>query len=87
MNWLRAKQRRDRWKEELLWVRYEADWTIRWFKHMEDEWNQRGLNACQKGLQGHQIHAEKQKNMWRMLKEDAKRDLAYVRIEDNSMIL
>ena len=54
---------------------------------MEDEWNQRGLNACQKGLQSHQIYAEKQKNMWCMLKEDAKRDLAYIRIEDNSMIL
>ncbi|KAG6326274.1 hypothetical protein ID866_12815, partial [Astraeus odoratus] len=33
ITWLKAKARRDRWKEELLLVRYEMLWTTLWFEY------------------------------------------------------
>ncbi|KAG6326940.1 hypothetical protein ID866_12149 [Astraeus odoratus] len=33
INWLKAKVRQDRWKEELSLVRHEMLWTTLWFEY------------------------------------------------------
>jgi hypothetical protein len=63
---LRAKQRHDRWEEEVTTVKYEAKWTVTWFEDRKEKWNGRAERAKKKELRGHCIYAEKQKEMWEM---------------------
>ena len=73
VNWLRAKARHDRWKEELLIVRYEMKWTILWFKHQMKEWKDRLRRSVEEKKLGHIAYAEKQVAMWKMFMREGER--------------
>jgi hypothetical protein len=38
VHWLKAKSRRDRWREELILLQSEMDWTERFFRHRASRW-------------------------------------------------
>jgi hypothetical protein len=70
VNWLRAKARRDRWREELEIVGHEMEWTALWFEHQMKEWQQRLDESVKENKSGHIAYAEKQVAMWkRFIKE------------------
>ncbi|KAI5999465.1 hypothetical protein EDC04DRAFT_2584286, partial [Pisolithus marmoratus] len=49
INWLKARARRDRWKEEVSLVRHEMLWTGLWFKHHKNIWEKRALQSTEPG--------------------------------------
>ena len=61
MNWLRAKASFDRATEEVTLVRYEMEWTIRFFEHQEAQWIVRKDLGCSAG---HVMYACRQASMW-----------------------
>jgi len=76
VNWLRAKGRFDRWKEELEWVMNEMHWTILWFENQRKTWVQRSQNSEEKGQQGQACYAWKQVEMWETLRKAAEREFS-----------
>ena len=58
---MKAKERYDRWSEELQLVQGEMLWTTLWFQHQQDEWEKRFLQAT---MAGHQAYAAKQRELW-----------------------
>jgi hypothetical protein len=71
VNWLRAKARYDRWKEDLVLVKNEMMWTLAWFEKQEREWKRRALWAETHRMHGHRCYAEKQVIMWRKMHDTA----------------
>lgn len=65
VSWLRAKARFDRWDEELLWVRNEMLWTLLWYKHAREAWENRAARADEEGKMGHAAYAWKQAELWK----------------------
>ena len=59
MNWLRAKARHDRWREQLTLVVEEMKQTIRSFEFKADEWSLRSGSSF-----GAQCYARKQEAVW-----------------------
>ncbi|KAI6137277.1 hypothetical protein F5141DRAFT_1209605 [Pisolithus sp. B1] len=57
INWLKARARRDRWKEEVSLVRHEMLWTCLWFEHHKNMWEKR---AVQSSEPGREAYAKKQ---------------------------
>ena len=53
MNWLRAKARYDRWDEDLVTIRHEMGWTVRYFRHQSGKWEKRGMASSEVGKEGH----------------------------------
>ncbi|KAG1843164.1 hypothetical protein DFJ58DRAFT_665500 [Suillus subalutaceus] len=44
VHWLRAKALRDRWKEEMMLVQLEMDWTCNFFLWKATQWGDRMRN-------------------------------------------
>lgn len=65
VNWLRTKARYDRFEEEVLLVKHEMGWTIRFFENEISRWTRRADKSMEDGLAGHAAYAEKQIAMWR----------------------
>ncbi|KAI6028111.1 hypothetical protein EDC04DRAFT_2605846 [Pisolithus marmoratus] len=61
INWLKARARRDRWKEEVSLVRHEMLWTGLWFEYHEKMWEQRALQSTEPGKEA---YANKQMGLW-----------------------
>lgn len=61
VNWLRAKARRDRWKEEKVLLRSEMEWTRNYFKHTENVWLDRSKDTTVSA----QCYALRQAYNWR----------------------
>ncbi|KAI5990069.1 hypothetical protein EDC04DRAFT_2588096, partial [Pisolithus marmoratus] len=49
INWLKARARRDRWKEEVSLVMHEMLWTGLWFEYHKKMWEQRALQLTEPG--------------------------------------
>ncbi|KAI5993177.1 hypothetical protein EDC04DRAFT_2613445 [Pisolithus marmoratus] len=60
INWLKARARRDRWKEVSL-VRHEMLWTGLWFEYHKKMWEQRALQSTEPGKEA---YANKQMGLW-----------------------
>ena len=73
VNWLRAKARYDRWKEELEIVKHEMKWTILWFEHQLKEWMDRLNGSIKEDKPGHIAYAEKQVAMWKTFIKEGER--------------
>ncbi|KAF9489119.1 hypothetical protein BDN71DRAFT_1477323 [Pleurotus eryngii] len=43
--YLKSRALASRWREELLLVKYEMEWTVRYFKHNHDVWVDRSSNS------------------------------------------
>ncbi|KAI6023456.1 hypothetical protein EDC04DRAFT_2934178 [Pisolithus marmoratus] len=61
INWLKARARRDRWKEEVSLVRHEMLWTGLWFEYHKKMWEQRALQSTEPGKEA---YANKQMGLW-----------------------
>ncbi|KAI6132442.1 hypothetical protein EDD16DRAFT_1699581 [Pisolithus croceorrhizus] len=61
INWLKARVRRDRWKEEVSLVRHEMLWTCLWFEYHKDMWEKRALESTEPGKEA---YAKKQMGLW-----------------------
>ncbi|KAI6021295.1 hypothetical protein EDC04DRAFT_2575543 [Pisolithus marmoratus] len=61
INWLKARARRDRWKEEVSLVRHEMLWTGLWFEYHKNMWEKRALQSTEPGKQA---YANKQMGLW-----------------------
>ncbi|KAI6039496.1 hypothetical protein EDC04DRAFT_2568368, partial [Pisolithus marmoratus] len=61
INWLKARARRDRWKEEVSLVRHEMLWTGLWFEYHKKMWEQRALQSTEPGTEA---YANKQMGLW-----------------------
>jgi hypothetical protein len=71
VNWLRAKARSKRWKEEVLILQHEMVWTQMWFEHQQKVWEGRMKGALDTSKVGHHAYAAKQARVWRRFKEHA----------------
>ncbi|KAI6126956.1 hypothetical protein F5141DRAFT_1060598 [Pisolithus sp. B1] len=61
INWLKARARRDRWKEEVSLVRHDMLWTCLWFEHHKNMWEKRALGSSEPGKEA---YAKKQMGLW-----------------------
>ncbi|KAI5999723.1 hypothetical protein EDC04DRAFT_2612161 [Pisolithus marmoratus] len=61
INWLKARARRDRWKEEVSLVRHEMLWTGLWFEYHKKMWEQRALQLTEPGKEA---YSHKQMGLW-----------------------
>ena len=64
VNWLRAKARVDRWREELILVKNEMQWTKLWFQNQSNLWRERSKMEDDVLPIGHQTYAIKKQKIW-----------------------
>ncbi|KAG1889071.1 uncharacterized protein F5891DRAFT_1198771 [Suillus fuscotomentosus] len=84
VHWLRAKALRDRWREEMLLVTFEMDWTCKFFLWKTTIWGEHMQESLEKRLPGHGCYAGRQSHMYSLLAQDAQaafQDLQNVLIE------
>ncbi|KAG1867501.1 hypothetical protein C8R48DRAFT_747361 [Suillus tomentosus] len=84
VHWLRAKALRDRWREEMLLVKLEMDWTCKFFLWKTTIWGEHMQESLEKRLPGHGCYAGRQSHMYSLLAQDAQaafQDLQNVLIE------
>jgi hypothetical protein len=67
VNWLRAKARFKRWEEERNLVRHEMIWTIEYFKHQQQQWDDRREQIAKEkeSAAGLACYAAKQVALWK----------------------
>ncbi|KIJ19237.1 hypothetical protein PAXINDRAFT_69907 [Paxillus involutus ATCC 200175] len=53
INWLKAKARYCRWKEELELVKHKMYWVVKWFQGEELEWKRRARESVEAGLKAY----------------------------------
>ncbi|KAI6102590.1 hypothetical protein EDD16DRAFT_1494750, partial [Pisolithus croceorrhizus] len=56
INWLKARARRDRWKEEVSLVMHEMLWTRLWFEYHKNMWS-KGLCSQQSQGMSHMLRS------------------------------
>lgn len=67
VNYLRAKARRDRWKEEKEKLQYEIVWVREYFKSMKLLWEGRAIGGVGFG----RGYAARRSREWELLEEHA----------------
>lgn len=63
--WLRAKQRRDRWDEEVQQCAADLAMMTNWFLNEANKWEEKGRDADEKGRKGLACYAYGKRYMWR----------------------
>ncbi|KAG1891627.1 uncharacterized protein F5891DRAFT_964296, partial [Suillus fuscotomentosus] len=84
VHWLRAKALQDRWREEMLLVKLEMDWTCKFFLWKTTQWGEHMQESLEKRLPGHRCYAGRQSQMYSLLAQDVQaafQDLQNVLIE------
>ncbi|KAG1891658.1 uncharacterized protein F5891DRAFT_964269, partial [Suillus fuscotomentosus] len=84
VHWLRAKALQDRWREEMLLVKLEMDWTCKFFLWKTTQWDEHMQESLEKRLLGHGCYTGRQSHMYSLLAQDAQaafQDLQNVLIE------
>ncbi|KAI6027082.1 hypothetical protein EDC04DRAFT_2927675 [Pisolithus marmoratus] len=61
INWLKARARRDRWREEVSLVRHEMLQTTLWFQYEKEIWETWALQSTEPGKEA---YASKQVELW-----------------------
>ncbi|KAI6015713.1 hypothetical protein EDC04DRAFT_2577949 [Pisolithus marmoratus] len=62
INWLKARARRDRWKEEVSLVRHEMLWTELWFEYHKKMWEKAKGSAVNRARK--EAYAKNQMGLW-----------------------
>ncbi|KAG1721336.1 hypothetical protein EDB19DRAFT_1646559, partial [Suillus lakei] len=70
-HWLRAKALQDRWKEEMILVQLEMDWTCNCFLWKATQWGDRMQESLVKHLLGHACYLGRQSQMYSLLAQAA----------------
>ncbi|KAG2003780.1 hypothetical protein CC2G_004358 [Coprinopsis cinerea AmutBmut pab1-1] len=65
VNWLRARSRLDRWREEYTLLSNEMEWILNFFKAKQKEC--RSWAEALPDSPGHVAYAKRQENMWRLM--------------------
>ncbi|KAH6884721.1 hypothetical protein BKA70DRAFT_1237497 [Coprinopsis sp. MPI-PUGE-AT-0042] len=65
VNWLRARSRADRWKEEVTLLKCEMEWVLNFFSYKADE--AKAWATMRRKDPGHRAYACKKAEMWRLL--------------------
>ncbi|EAU81208.2 hypothetical protein CC1G_09452 [Coprinopsis cinerea okayama7 len=65
VNWLRAKSRVERWREEFILLSSEMEWVVNFFLYKEEECH--GWASVTKNSPGHYAYAKRQADMWRLM--------------------
>jgi len=78
VNWLRARARFIRWREEKILLKHEMKWAIAYFRYKETEWVQRlqGIAEDTDGGEGLAAYAAKQADIWAKFAKDGSVRLA-----------
>jgi hypothetical protein len=71
VNWLRAKARVDRWREEQILVKNEMQWTLLWFQNQAKLWRERSEREDSDLPLGHKSYAIKQQKLWNAFQKKA----------------
>ena len=71
INWLRARARFHRWREEFNLLSHEMEWVTRYFLYQMNKWSTWQKMAADQAKPGHVCYAERQKDLWNMLAIDA----------------
>jgi len=71
VHWLRAQAQKHRWDEECTLVRYEMEWTVRYFLHKSRFWQSAPTADLTKVLPGQTAYAQRKAAMWDKLARDA----------------
>ncbi|KAG1727579.1 uncharacterized protein EDB91DRAFT_1086380 [Suillus paluster] len=71
VHWLWAKALRDQWKEELILVELEMDWTCNFFLWKSTQWGDQMRESLVKRLLGHACYSGRQSQMYSSLAQDA----------------
>ena len=80
VNWLYARARYHRWREEFNITSHEMEWVTRYFVHQMRKWSAWSDLAAAGGKTGHVCYAEAQIDIWKRLGEDVDKQFA----EENS---
>jgi hypothetical protein len=94
VHWLKAKSRRDRWREEKILLQSEMQWTELFFRHQASRWrtlaaaiSSRDTNEAHNPSQiefqhskGHICYALKLESMWNRLAQQAAVQFATARV-------
>ncbi|KAF9470577.1 hypothetical protein BDN70DRAFT_821165 [Pholiota conissans] len=67
IHYLRARANRLRWTEELSYASHEMEWTIRFYLHHANVWQQRSDNQAEEGNAGAVSYALRKSAMWKEL--------------------
>jgi len=85
VHWLRARAQKNRWDEELSLVKYEMEWTARYFLYHAREWEKifdsEDLHA------GPKAYAARQAAQWFYMASNADRLFKSVNREYQSVIM
>ena len=87
VNWLRARGRYHRWREEFNITSHEMEWVTRFFMHQIKKWTMWKEVAVTGGKNGHVCYAEAQIDIWRRLAEDANERFAEANSQYKQLIL
>ncbi|KAH9959751.1 hypothetical protein BGW80DRAFT_1183207, partial [Lactifluus volemus] len=71
VHWLRARAQKQRWKEEVILVGYEMQWTVRFFIHKQEDWERRRTMANDNQATGPAAYAARKAAMWGWMAQDA----------------
>jgi len=71
VHWIRARAQKYRWEEELMLVKYEMEWTTRYFLHKARQWQDRFEEPNID--RGPKAYAARQSSQWRRMAWDADR--------------
>lgn len=70
--WLRAKARRDRWKEEAILIPFELECIAWFYQHYRKLWTDRADRTHQRGQgAGYTVYALRQASVWQRLEDHA----------------
>ena len=64
VHWLRARAQSQRWKEELILVGHEMDWTVRYYLYQSTMWKDRKSVAEEMKDMGAAVYAARKYAMW-----------------------
>jgi hypothetical protein len=85
VHWLRAWAQKNRWDEELTLLRYEMEWTTRYFLYRAKEWEKR-FDLPDMEL-GPKAYAARQAAQWLHMASDAERMFRTVNREYHTVIM
>ncbi|KAG1802812.1 uncharacterized protein HD556DRAFT_1227489, partial [Suillus plorans] len=71
VHWLQEKALQDRWKEEMILVQLEMDWTCNFFMWKATQWGDQMQESLVKRLLGHASYSRRQFRMYSLLAQDA----------------
>ncbi|EAU88973.2 hypothetical protein CC1G_10669 [Coprinopsis cinerea okayama7 len=71
VNWLRAKSRHDRWREEFTLLTSEMDWVLNFFTFKQREWTD--LSQKRSESPGHMAFARREAEKWGLLYTQARK--------------